>query len=136
MKRYQECAEAGLKVKLPKIECFESQFRDYEITIVIPEFTSICPKTKLPDFGTITMKYVPDKLCIELKSLKSYITAYRNIGIFYENVVNRTLEDIVRACKPVRAEIIGEFAPRGGISSIVRATYPRDSSSRRMRDSE
>lgn len=127
MKKYKDYAKAGLSAKLPKIECFNNQFKDYEITIVIPEFTSICPKTKLPDFGTITIKYIPDKLCIELKSLKSYINSYRNLGIFYENSVNRILEEIVKACNPIKIEVIGEFNPRGGMKSIVKATYPRNS---------
>jgi 7-cyano-7-deazaguanine reductase len=122
-----ECAKSGIAAKLPKLECFPNQFKDYEITHIIPEFTSLCPKTKLPDFGTITIKYVPDKLCVELKSLKFYISAYRNLGIFYENSVNRILKDIVEACKPIRAQVIGEFNPRGGIRSIVKASYPPNS---------
>lgn len=121
----KESTSAGLNAKLPKIECFPSQFKNYEVTHIIPEFTSLCPKTGLPDFGTITIKYIPDKLCIELKSLKLYIGAYRNLGIFYENSVNQILKDIVKACKPIKAEIIGEFNPRGGIKSVVRATYPK-----------
>ena len=120
----KEYAKSDLDAKLPKIECFPSQYKDYEITHIIPEFTSLCPKTGLPDFGTITIKYIPDKLCIELKSLKLYIGAYRNLGIFYENSVNQILKDIVKACKPIKAEVIGEFNPRGGIKSVVRATYP------------
>ncbi|MEW6104036.1 MAG: preQ(1) synthase, partial [bacterium] len=84
---YKDFAKVGLDVELPKIEVFENQFENYEITITIPEFTSICPKTLLPDFGCITIIYTPDKLCIELKSLKEYILGYRNLGIFYENAV-------------------------------------------------
>jgi len=118
-------AESGLKEKLPTIETFTNQFPDYEIKIEIPEFTSVCPKTGLPDFGHITIRYVPDKTCLELKSLKMYILAYRNLGIFYENAVNRILEDIVKACCPVRATVTGEFNPRGGIKSVVQAHYPR-----------
>ncbi|HAV43399.1 TPA: NADPH-dependent 7-cyano-7-deazaguanine reductase QueF [bacterium] len=118
-------AHAGLDQKLPALKTFPSQFKDYEITIVIPEFTSVCPKTKQPDFGTITIRYTPDKVCIELKSLKMYIGAYRNIGIFYENIVNRILEDFVTSCKPIQATVIGEFNPRGGIRSIIEAHYPR-----------
>src|SRR5262249_21145978 len=87
-------ARSGLDAKLPPLASFPSQFRDYEITITIPEYTSICPKTGLPDFGTITIRYVPDRLCVELKSLKVYIQGYRNLGIFYENAVNRILADI------------------------------------------
>jgi len=118
-------ATSGLKEKLPEIETFANQFQNYEIKIEIPEFTSICPKTGLPDFGTITIRYVPQDLCLELKSLKMYILAYRNLGIFYENVVNRILEDIVKACHPASAVVRGEFNPRGGIKSIIEASYPR-----------
>jgi 7-cyano-7-deazaguanine reductase len=126
MKRISEKeATAGLNVSLPSIETFANQFRDYEIRIEIPEFTSICPKTGLPDFGSITIRYIPAKACLELKSLKEYIHAYRNLGIFYENAVNRILEDVVRACRPVRAEVVGEFAPRGGLMSVVEARFPR-----------
>lgn len=118
-------AKAGLKAKLPAIETFSNQFPDYEITIEIPEFTSICPKTGLPDFGKIIIHYVPKDRCLELKSLKMYILAYRNLGIFYENAVNRILKDVARACKPVRACVTGEFSPRGGLVSTVKAHYPR-----------
>ncbi|MEA2004850.1 MAG: preQ(1) synthase [Acidobacteriota bacterium] len=118
-------AEAGLKDKLPAIDTFPNQFPGYEIKIEIPEFTSVCPKTGLPDFGTITIRYVPDKYCLELKSLKMYILEYRNMGIFYENAVNRILEDIVAACKPVRASVTGDFNPRGGMKSVIEAYYPR-----------
>lgn len=118
-------ATAGLKEKLPPLETFPNQFQDYEIRIEIPEFTSVCPKTGLPDFGTIIIQYVPKKHCLELKSLKTYITAYRNLGIFYENAVNRILEDVVAACRPVSAMVRGEFNPRGGMKSVVEACYPR-----------
>jgi 7-cyano-7-deazaguanine reductase len=118
-------AKAGLKERLPRIATFPNQFPDYEITIEIPEFTSVCPKTGLPDFGAITIQYVPKRSCLELKSLKNYILAYRNLGIFYENAVNRILEDIVAACRPVRATVTGEFNPRGGIKSVVEAHFPR-----------
>ena len=117
-------ARSGLDAKLPKIETFPNQFKDYEITIVEPEFTSVCPKTGLPDFGTITIKYVPNKFCPELKSLKMYFNAYRNIGIFMENSTNRILKDFVAACKPKRASIVGDFNPRGGIKTVVEAKYP------------
>src|SRR5262245_46162281 len=93
----------------------------------MPEFTSICPKTGLPDFGTITIRYRPDKLCLELKSLKTYFTAYRNLGIFYENAVNRMLRDIVNACRPVSIKITGEFSTRGGMRSVIEAEYPSPS---------
>jgi len=126
VKRYtDEEAKAGLDAKLPSIETFPNHFPDYEIEIEIPEFTSVCPKTGLPDFGTIVLTYVPDKDIIELKSLKEYVLGYRNLGIFYENVVNRILEDVVKACRPVRATVTGEFNPRGGIRSIIEAHFPR-----------
>lgn len=118
-------ARAGLKARLPEIETFPNQFPDYEITIEIPEYTSVCPKTGLPDFGLITIWYIPDKKVIELKSLKMYILAYRNLGIFYENAVNRILQDVVKACQPKKALVRGEFTPRGGLKSTVEARYPR-----------
>lgn len=118
-------ARAGLKEKLPPLETFPNQFPDYEIKIEFPEFTSICPKTGLPDFGTIVIHYVPKEHCVELKSLKMYMLAYRNLGIFYENAVNRIMDDIVKVSKPVRAAVSGEFNPRGGITSVVEAHYPR-----------
>jgi len=110
---------------LPELQSFPNQFPDYEITVEIPEYTSVCPKTGLPDYGKITLWYIPDKKVIELKSLKMYILAYRNLGIFYENAVNRILEDVVRACKPKKALVRGEFTPRGGLKSTVEARYPR-----------
>lgn len=120
----EEHARAGIDAPLPQIECFENQFKDYEITISIPEFTSICPRSGLPDFGTITIRYVPKKWCVELKSLKMYILAYRNLGIFYENAVNRILRDFVKAAQPVRAVVTGEFNVRGGMKSTIEASYP------------
>ena len=119
-------AKAGLRKKLPPIETFPNQFPDYEIKIEIPEFTSVCPKTGLPDFGVLEIRYTPDKYCLELKSLKLYLLGYRNLGIFYENAVNRILDDVVKACGPVRAAVIGEFNPRGGMMSTVEAHYPRN----------
>lgn len=122
-----EHAEAGVGAELPEIETWPNQYRTgYEIEIVMPEFTSVCPKTGLPDHGTLTLKYVPDRLCLELKSLKMYTLAYRNLGIFQENVVNKMLKDVVRAAQPVSAELVGEFAPRGGISTNITATYSRN----------
>lgn len=113
--------------ELPKIDVWENQYRenDYTIKIINPEFTSICPKTGLPDLGTITIEYVPDKYCIELKSLKYYFLAYRNLGIFMENAVNKILEDVVKYAKPKSATVIGDFTPRGGIKSVITATYKR-----------
>jgi 7-cyano-7-deazaguanine reductase len=120
-----EHAQAGIDAVLPEIETWPNQFPRYEIEIVIPEFTSVCPKTGLPDFGRLTLRYTPDKVCLELKSLKIYLLAYRNLGIFYENVVNKFLRDVVRAAKPLSAEVIGEFTPRGGLHSKVTATWSK-----------
>jgi 7-cyano-7-deazaguanine reductase len=119
-------AASGVGAKLPEIETWPNQYRTgYEIEITMPEFTSVCPKTGLPDHGTVTLRYVPDKLCLELKSLKMYSLAYRNLGIFQENVVNRMLADIVRAAKPHSAEIVGDFTPRGGVYSKITASWKR-----------
>lgn len=120
-------ASSGVSTDLPEIETWENNYRGYEITITIPEYTSICPRTHLPDFGTVTIHYLPDKLCLELKSLKSYILAYRNLGIFYENAVNRILDDVGRACRPKWAVVRGEFTTRGGMHTTVEARYPRKS---------
>ena len=121
----REQARGGVKDRLPPIETWPNQYRGYEISIEMPEFTSICPKTGLPDFGTVTLAYLPDKDCVELKSLKLYIQAYRNLGIFYENAVNRILDDVVRAAKPKWAVVTGRFSTRGGMRSTVTARYPR-----------
>lgn len=121
----EEHARAGIDAPLPEIETWPNQYPGYEIEIVIPEFTSVCPKTGLPDFGKLTLRYVPDKSCLELKSLKMYVLAYRDLGIFYENVVNRFLADIVKATKPVSASVTGEFTPRGGLNSKVTATWSK-----------
>jgi 7-cyano-7-deazaguanine reductase len=97
--------------------------REYWVEHSAPEFTSVCPKTGQPDFGTIVVRYVPDRLCVELKSLKLYLSSFRDQGIFYEAVVNRILDDLVSACAPRRMEVRGEFRVRGGISSVVTATH-------------
>lgn len=97
--------------------------RDYEIVHTAPEFTSMCPMTGQPDFATMTVSYVPDRLCVELKSLKLYFHGFRDRGIFYEAVVNRILDDLVAACSPRRVSVEGEFRTRGGISSVVRASH-------------
>jgi 7-cyano-7-deazaguanine reductase len=97
--------------------------REYTIEIVCPEFTSVCPKTGQPDFGTITFRYTPGDTCVELKSLKLYLQRYRNVGVFYEAVVNRLLDDFVSACHPVRCEVVGAFTPRGGITSTITCRY-------------
>ena len=119
-------AAAGVHADLPAIETWPNQYQTgYEIEITMPEFTSVCPKTGLPDHGTLTLRYVPDKFCLELKSLKMYTLAYRNLGIFQENVVNRMLADIVKAAKPHSAEIVGDFAPRGGLHTQITASWKR-----------
>jgi len=99
--------------------------RDYEIAIDCPEFTSVCPKTGLPDFGAIRITYVPDQACLELKALKYYLLEFRNTGIFYEQVTNQILDDLVAACSPRRMTVVGDFTPRGGIKTVVTATYER-----------
>ena len=111
------------KIKL--LETFENEFpnRDYTIIHTAPEFTSLCPKTGQPDFATIEIDYIPDKLCIELKSLKLYLNSYRNDGVFFESVTNRILEDLVKVCSPRYMLVTAEFNVRGGISSVVEAEY-------------
>jgi 7-cyano-7-deazaguanine reductase len=108
-----------------QLETFANQFagREYTIEIVCPEFTSVCPKTGQPDFGTITFTYVPAERCVELKSLKLYLQRYRNQGVFYEHIVNRLLDDFVAACQPLRCRVVGAFTPRGGISTTVSAAF-------------
>ena len=110
---------------MQEIEVFENKYpqRDYFITHINEEFTSVCPKTGLPDFGKITIHYIPDKLCLELKALKFYFLNFRNQGIFYETVVNKILDDLVKACKPRYMEIIGSFSTRGGMHSSVKAVH-------------
>ena len=120
-------AKSGLREKLPRLEVLPNKFRGYTITINIPEYTSLCPRTGLPDAGVITIEYEPDVSFVELKSLKLYILGYRNIGIFYENAVNRILNDFVKAVKPRWARVRGEFNPRGGITSVVEAKFSRKS---------
>jgi 7-cyano-7-deazaguanine reductase len=122
----EEHAASGIDAPLPEIETWPNQFPNYEIVVDIPEFTSVCPKTGLPDFGKLTLTYVPNKLCLELKSFKMYTLAYRNLGIFYENVVNRFLRDVVAAVKPISATLTGEFTPRGGLHSRITATWSKN----------
>ena len=121
-----EQAVAGIDAALPEIETWPNTYPGYEIEIVLPEFTSVCPKTGLPDFGKLTLRYVPDQSCLELKSLKMYTLEYRSLGIFYENVINRFLRDVVNACNPIRATLVGDFTPRGGIQSKITASWSRD----------
>ena len=109
------------------LETFENQFpsRDYVIEIVCPEFTSVCPKTGQPDFGTLTITYTPDRKCVELKSLKLYLQSFRNEGIFYENVTNRILDDLVAVLQPRRMKLVAAFTPRGGITTSVTVQHER-----------
>jgi 7-cyano-7-deazaguanine reductase len=108
------------------LETFANQFpgRDYTIEIACPEFTSVCPKTGQPDFGTLTFRYIPDGTCVELKSLKLYLQAFRNEGIFYENVTNRILDDLVAVLQPRQMTLVAQFTPRGGISSRIVVSHP------------
>jgi 7-cyano-7-deazaguanine reductase len=110
------------------IEVFENAYpgRDYTVVHEAPEFTSLCPKTGQPDFATITVEYIPDKLCIELKSLKLYFHSFRNDGIYFESVTNRILDDLVAACQPRFMRITAEFNTRGGISSVVETEYQKE----------
>ena len=114
-------------LKLPEIECWQNMYadKDYWIETEVPEFTCICPKTGLPDFALIRIKYRPDKLCLELKSFKYYINAFRDVGIFHEHVINRMLDDLVKAAKPREMVVCGEFNARGGIKTSVTAAYKR-----------
>ncbi|NKB89220.1 MAG: NADPH-dependent 7-cyano-7-deazaguanine reductase QueF [Acidobacteria bacterium] len=118
-------AAAGLDAELPALDVFPNQFPSYVIQVDHPEFTSICPKTDLPDFGTITIEYEPAESCLELKALKLYLNGYRNLGIFQENVVNRVLRDVVEAAEPMWCEVRGEFAARGGMTTTVTAGWRR-----------
>ncbi len=130
--RYSDAhARSGVASRLPALETWPSQYpKEYEVVITIPEFTCVCPKTGLPDFGTLTVAYVPRGRCVELKSLKEYLLAYRSLGIFNENVVNRVLRDLVAAARPRKMTVRGVFTPRGGIQTTVEARWP----SRRTRE--
>jgi len=110
------------------IETFANAYpgRRYKIAITCPEFTSVCPKTGNPDFGTIRIEYIPDRKCIELKALKYYLFTYRNQGIFYEMVTNKILDDLVAACEPIWMKVEGDFNVRGGISTVITAVYERE----------
>ncbi|MGD0497745.1 MAG: preQ(1) synthase [Bryobacteraceae bacterium] len=120
-----EHARSGVHAALPEIETWPNQYAAYEIEIAMSEFTSVCPKTGLPDFGGIVLRYAPGKRCLELKSYKTYLHAYRNLGIFQENVVNRVLQDVVKAARPLRVTVTGDFAARGGLTTRVTAEWSR-----------
>jgi 7-cyano-7-deazaguanine reductase len=126
LEKWPECY--NFQMEPSSIETFPNPRpgRDYEIEIRCPEFTSVCPKTGLPDFGEILISYIPDQLCIELKALKYYIVSFRDKGIFYEAVTNQILDDLVAVCKPRRMTVVGDFSVRGGISTAVTATYDKD----------
>ena len=114
-------------LKMPAIEVFKNQYADKEYTVELscPECTCICPKTGMPDFAVIKLTYMPAKVCIELKSFKFYLVAYRNVGIFHENLVNKILNDVVKACAPRWAKVEGVVTPRGGIQTTVVAAYKK-----------
>ena len=118
-------AQAGARARMPALECWPNQHPGYEVIIEIPEFTSVCPRTGLPDFGTLRIRYGPKKWCVELKSLKLYINGFRSVGIFQENAVNRILNDFVAAVKPAWAVVTGEFNARGGMKTTVEARHPK-----------
>jgi 7-cyano-7-deazaguanine reductase len=129
-------ARAGIDARLPKLETWPNQYPGYVITTRFPEYTSVCPKTGMPDYGVITIQYKPRKACIELKSLKLYLLGYRNLGIFYENAVNKMLHEIVVAIHPEWCVVRGEFTPRGGLNTSVFARWPesrRPAAKRRAR---
>ena len=128
-----EQAKAGIDAKLPPLETWPNQFPGYVITTRFPEYSSVCPKTGLPDYGVITIEYKPRKACIELKSLKMYLLAYRNLGIFYENAVNKMLRDIVKATQPEWCVVKAEFSPRGGLNTSIFARWPERAPDRRNR---
>jgi 7-cyano-7-deazaguanine reductase len=116
----------------PAVETFPNPRpgREYRIDISCPEFTSVCPRTGLPDFGEIRISYIPDQLCLELKALKYYMIEFRNRGIFYEAVTNQILDDLVAACRPRRMTVVGDFSARGGITTTVTSTYDTAQGSR------
>jgi len=124
---YEDLQDHIRTLKTPAIEVFKNQYADKEYTIQLhcPECTCICPKTGLPDFATIDLTYIPDRMCIELKSFKLYLIGYRNVGIFHENLVNKILDDVVKACRPRWARVEGIVTPRGGIQTTVTAEFKK-----------
>ena len=128
-----EHAASGIDTAFPEIETWPNQFGAYEIEIGIPEFTSVCPKTGLPDSGTIIVTYIPDELCLELKSFKMYTLAYRNLGIFQENIVNCFVRDIVKATNPLSITVMGDFAARGGLTSRITASWQQSQEKKKRR---
>lgn len=122
---YQKHQQKYRQASLPALEVVDNHYsgRDYVVRFEIPEFNCVCPKTGLPDFATLTIEYVPAKKLVELKSLKLYITAYRNIGVFHEHVANRVLDDLVAAVRPRRMRLSADFNVRGGIHTVVKAHH-------------
>ena len=125
---YDGLQDSIRQLDTPEIETWTNEYcdRDYTIDITNLEFTAVCPKTGLPDFATIQVTYVPDERCVELKSLKEYFLSFRDVGIFHEHVVNKVLDDFVAACHPRKVEVVGEFNIRGGLKTVVRASYSRE----------
>ena len=124
---YEDLQKDIRDLVMPEIEVFKNQYadKDYTVQLNCPECTCICPKTGLPDFATINLSYIPDKMCVELKSFKLYLVAFRNVGIFHENLVNKILDDVVKACKPRWVKVEGIVTPRGGIQTTVVAEYKK-----------
>ena len=125
---YDGLQDSIRQLDTPEIETWTNEYgdRDYTIDITNLEFTAVCPKTGLPDFATIRVTYVPDERCVELKSLKEYFISFRDVGIFHEHVVNKVLDDFVAACRPRKVEVVGEFNIRGGLKTVVRASYSEE----------
>ena len=128
IKSYEGLQEQVRNLKTPGIDVWRNHYadREYTVHLSVPEFTCLCPKTGLPDFATILVTYSPAKTCIELKSFKYYIISYRNVGIFHEHLVNKILDDIVKACSPRRARVEGIVNSRGGIQTTVAAEYKKN----------
>jgi len=135
MSSYEGLQQHIPSLKTPEIEVWEFQYpgRPTRLSINIPEFTCICPKTGLPDFAQLHIQYIPAQVCLELKSLKEYIFFFRNLGIFHEHVVNRMLDDLVKACSPCEMTIEGIFNARGGIQTTATATYTKPQSPKKSR---
>lgn len=124
--RFDIYSEENIATELLETVEYSYPGRRTEIEIVFPEFTSVCPWTGLPDFGTITIQYIPRHACIEFKSLKYYLTSFRNVGILQEHVVNRILDDLKKIASPISMTITGEFNPRGGMKSVLTASFPKE----------
>ncbi|PIU40851.1 MAG: NADPH-dependent 7-cyano-7-deazaguanine reductase QueF [Candidatus Omnitrophica bacterium CG07_land_8_20_14_0_80_42_15] len=124
---YEGLQENIRRLKTPKLEVWQNKYldRDYTIEIEFPEFTCMCPKTGLPDFASINIRYIPDKVCLELKSLKLYMIFYRSVGVFHEHVINRILNDLTAVTRPRMMQVTGEFNVRGGIRTTVTAEYKK-----------